>query len=82
MLESRTYAYRVPLELSVAWCQSQFAAFEEISMMTMDNSSTESKGPRFRRLVERAYKDLYKGIVLDVPLEVTIARKPSADESG
>jgi len=44
--------------------------------VSMDNSTPESKGPRFRALVERAYEELNKGVWLKHKLEVTVARKP------
>lgn len=75
LLEAKTNKYGVPPELAISFCQTQLMAYEEISWMTMDNSSSESKGFRFRSLLERAYAELSNGIWLDHALEVTTARK-------
>ena len=50
-------------------------AYEEISRVSMDNNSPDSKGPRFRESLEKAYAELNKGVWLDHKLEVTVARK-------
>ena len=60
--------------------QTQFGAYEEISLVSMDNSSPQAKGPRFRTLIEKAYTQLNQGIALQHILEVTIARKAMSEE--
>ena len=75
LLESRTDKYRVPPEISIPFCQTQFGAYAEISRGAMDNSSPDSKGPQFRALLERAHTELISGVWLDHKLEVTVAKK-------
>ena len=59
----------------MAFCQTQFGAYEEISRVGMDNSSPGAKGPRLRALIERAQVELRSGVWLDHKLEITVARK-------
>ena len=75
LLDAQTDKYRVPPEICVPWCQTQFGAFEEISRAGLDNSSPDSKGPRLRALVEKAQVELRSGVWMDFSLEVTVARK-------
>jgi len=75
-VESKTDTYYVSPHLAIPWCQTQFGAYIEVSRVSMDNSIPESKGPRFRALVERAFNELNKGVWLKLRLEVTVARKP------
>lgn len=75
LLDAQTNRYRVPFEISVPFCQTQFGAYEEISRVSMDNSSPDSKGPRLRALIEKAQVELRSGVWLDHKLEVTVARK-------
>ncbi|MCJ1333322.1 hypothetical protein MMC10_010016 [Thelotrema lepadinum] len=75
--DSTTHRYPVPPEYRVAWCQTQLGAYEEISFMSMDNSSPNAKGSRFRHVLDKAYDELTKGVTLQHTLEVTTARKPA-----
>lgn len=75
LLDPQTHRYRVPSEICVPFCQTQFGAYEEISRVSMDNSSPDSKGPRLRALIENAHVELRSGVWLDHNLEVTVARK-------
>ena len=75
LLDAQTSRYRVPPEISMAFCQTDFGAYEEISMVSMDNSSPDAQGPRLRALIEKAQVELRSGVWLDNQLEVTVARK-------
>ena len=75
LLDAQTSRYRVPPEIGVAFCQTQFGAYEEISRVGMDNSSLDAKGPQLRALIEQAQVELRGGVWLDHKLEVTVARK-------
>lgn len=75
LLDAQTSRYRVPSEIGIAFCQTQFGAYEEISRASMDNSSPDAKGPQLRALIEKAQVELRAGVWLDHILEVTVARK-------
>ena len=75
LLDAQTSRYRVPPEISMAFCQTQFGAYDEISRVSMDNSSPDAKGPQLRALIEKAQVELRSGVWLDHKLEVTVARK-------
>ena len=75
LLDAQTSRYLVPPEIGVPFCHTQFGAYEEISRVSMDNASPDSKGPRLRALIEKAQVELRSGVWLDHTLEVTVARK-------
>ena len=64
LLDAQTSRYRVPPELSIAFCQTQFGAYGEISKASMDNSSPDAKGPRLRALIGKAQVELRSGVFL------------------
>ena len=77
LVESRTHRYHIPLEISILVSQIQLEGYAEVSRVALDNSQLDSKGPRFRELIEKAHKELNKRVLLDHKLEVTVARKAS-----
>ncbi len=75
LLEAQADKYPIAPDTRLFWTQMQFNSTEEFSIVALDNSSPEARGPQCRKVIKEAVEESREGVALNFMLEVTVGRK-------
>lgn len=75
LLESCTHYHPTPPHLRLFFTQMQLLVNEEYSWYALENSGADSRGPKRRKLIQEAAREMQEGVAITFIIETTTGRK-------
>ena len=76
LISTSSHHYPVRPEMRLFFTHVNFMTSESTSFVTMDNSRSDSSGPKYRQMIRDASTEAKAGACLAYTPEVAIGRKP------